>query len=581
MIFSGVRGTGKTTLARIMAKALNCQHAPANEPCNSCQACREVTEGTSLDVHEIDGASNRGIQEIRELKEKIRFLPTTSRFKIFIIDEVHMLTTEAFNALLKTLEEPPAHVYFMFATTELHKVPVTILSRCQRYELKRLQYKELMAHFKHLADGEGVQIDEASLAMIAREAGGSVRDGLSLLDQLLSYCGSTVTVTDVVTVLGLVSHELVADLADALLAGQLSEAYVLVNAIYTHGLDIKRFCNDLLQWYRGLILWTINPDPSALLELAEDMLKRQQQTAARFNRSVLTTQFNVLMEGLDKILTHQQPRLAFELALLRTIQVHEILPVTELITRFDQLIKGNSPAPMVQPTMPLTEPQHRSPSVPPVEATQNIAAGTTPLADTTVISTAESPLPVDDAAHSRAISPSPPQTKTAPDTVEASSPPEAVIPQPSPPPVAKDSPKKLRAQWDLFLKYVADRQRWMAATLQLASSVQREGETLVVHFEDGALCSVLKSKEHLSTLTEMALDYFQESLSIYFEVPGLSSCELDQGQGLAPQQERKALANDPIVQMALDVFTGQVGDIRIGNRYKHIPNSRPKQSGGK
>jgi len=161
LIFSGVRGTGKTTLARIMAKALNCEQGPTPEPCNVCRSCMEIKAGSSVDLHEVDGASNRGIQEIRELKENIRFMPTNSRFKIIIIDEVHMLTTEAFNALLKTLEEPPEHVYFMFATTELHKVPVTILSRCQRYELKRISHKELYDHFASLAAGEGVEIDEA------------------------------------------------------------------------------------------------------------------------------------------------------------------------------------------------------------------------------------------------------------------------------------------------------------------------------------------------------------------------------------------------------------------------------------
>ncbi|MCW5209874.1 DNA polymerase III subunit gamma/tau, partial [Desulfobulbus sp. US1] len=169
LIFSGVRGTGKTTLARIMAKAINCEQGPPPEPCNKCRSCKEIMAGSSVDLHEVDGASNRGIQEIRELKENIRFMPTSSKFKIIIIDEVHMLTTEAFNALLKTLEEPPEHVYFMFATTELHKVPVTILSRCQRYELKRVAHAELAAHFASLAQQEGINIDEAALNMVVRE----------------------------------------------------------------------------------------------------------------------------------------------------------------------------------------------------------------------------------------------------------------------------------------------------------------------------------------------------------------------------------------------------------------------------
>lgn len=174
VIFSGVRGVGKTTLARILAKALNCVTGPSPTPCNQCEACREIMAGTAIDLHEIDGASNRGIQEIRELKENIRFFPSRDRYKVIIIDEVHMLTTEAFNALLKTLEEPPAHVYFMFATTELHKIPITILSRCQRYELKRVPFATLAAFFNKIATEEGVTINEPALHLITREAEGSL-----------------------------------------------------------------------------------------------------------------------------------------------------------------------------------------------------------------------------------------------------------------------------------------------------------------------------------------------------------------------------------------------------------------------
>ena len=215
MIFSGVRGVGKTTLARIMAKAINCTSESPDKPCNHCQSCREITAGTALDLHEIDGASNRGIQEIRELKEDIRFLPSNNRFKIYIIDEVHMLTTEAFNALLKTLEEPPAHVYFMFATTEIHKVPVTILSRCQRFELQRLRFSDLQEHFGRIVEEEKRAISDEALAMIIREAAGSVRDGLSLLDQIFSYGGKEIGEKEVTEVLGLVDGSVFSDMADA------------------------------------------------------------------------------------------------------------------------------------------------------------------------------------------------------------------------------------------------------------------------------------------------------------------------------------------------------------------------------
>ncbi|MBU4119470.1 MAG: DNA polymerase III subunit gamma/tau, partial [Proteobacteria bacterium] len=244
MLFSGVRGVGKTTLARLMAKALNCQQGELDVPCNQCESCTEIMAGNAIDLHEIDGASNRGIQEIRELKENIRFFPAKGRYKIIIIDEVHMLTTEAFNALLKTLEEPPAHVYFMFATTELHKIPITILSRCQRYELKRVPFAELVAFFARIAGAENVVISQHALEMIGREAEGSVRDGLSLLDQIFSFGGEEISDQDVVQVLGLVDRRIYENLARALLAGDLAGCLDIFEQSHGAGMDLKRFAND-------------------------------------------------------------------------------------------------------------------------------------------------------------------------------------------------------------------------------------------------------------------------------------------------------------------------------------------------
>ncbi|MGI9570717.1 MAG: DNA polymerase III subunit gamma/tau, partial [Desulfobulbia bacterium] len=257
ILFSGVRGVGKTTLARLMAKSLNCQDGPTAVPCNKCRSCKEISAGSALDLLEIDGASNRGIQEVRELKDKIKFMPTSSRYKIIIIDEVHMLTNEAFNALLKTLEEPPAHVYFMFATTELHKIPVTILSRCQRFELRRVGSDELSHHFAKLAQTEEVEIENTALSLIVREADGSVRDGLSLLDQVLSYGESPIDEKDVVEVLGLVRRELVLGITEALLTGDRSKALTLLAEAFDFGMDVKRFITDLLECFRSLLLINI------------------------------------------------------------------------------------------------------------------------------------------------------------------------------------------------------------------------------------------------------------------------------------------------------------------------------------
>ena len=588
LIFSGVRGTGKTTLARIMAKALNCEQGPAAEPCNICRSCQEITKGASIDLQEVDGASNRGIQEIRELKEKIRFMPTSSRFKIIIIDEVHMLTTEAFNALLKTLEEPPSHVYFMFATTELHKVPVTILSRCQRYELKRLGHRELADHFSRLAEMEGVRMEQEAVEMIVREAGGSVRDGLSLLDQIFSYCGQEVHASEVIEVLGLVSHQLVANLGTALLNGDLAAVYALLDEMYLHGSDSKRFSNDLLAWFRALVVCKISQKPGQLLEVTEDELAQLVKIASTHSLETLSAMFNLLLDGLEKASFSQQPRLAMEMAFIRAVQFRDVVPVSELIARFDRMlagtpidtlpVAGNAPPQTRQQAAAVPAPQpERSaaaltimPELPPDAVTNHQEPPSSPeqtAAVTPVGPPVDTPAQIPAPPHPKPPEPSE-QQESIPQPIPATpatEPAEPPAPIPTPPEVTK---KRIRQNWDAFLKYVRERQPWVSAALQMANSVDRKGDELIIHFTDSADCTLLKQRNTINALTEFVLDFFQENLRIQFEVPGSNACSIDPANGLAPLQERRALSNDPLVLTALDVFTGQIGEIRVGQRYR-------------
>ncbi|MGD9947997.1 MAG: DNA polymerase III subunit gamma/tau [Desulfobulbus sp.] len=587
LIFSGIRGTGKTTLARIMAKALNCEQGPAVEPCNQCRSCREIAEGASIDLQEVDGASNRGIQEIRELKEKIRFMPTSSRYKIIIIDEVHMLTTEAFNALLKTLEEPPDHVYFMFATTELHKVPVTILSRCQRYELKRLSHRELADHFLRLAGQEGIAMEAEAVDMIVRESGGSVRDGLSLLDQIFSYCGTEVKAVEVVEVLGLVSHQLVAHLGTALLQGDLPTIYRLLEQMYLHGTDIKRLSNDLLQWFRSLVVCKISSDPHAMLELPEEELTHLQAAAAVFSLETISAIFNLLLEGLEKVAFSQQPRLSLELTFIRAVQFKDVVPVSSLIGRFEQLLAGHPLEELPVAAIP-TQPAQPAPvtsTLPPIRPL-NPATEETPPHPGTEKFAARSlapPAPAKNLSEKKKEVAPPPITEESPLKTKETEPhnssqrrqPIAAEPAIAPAPTAgtpsgapQEGKKRIRQHWDGFLQYVRERQPWIAAALQMASSIERKEEQLVIHFADSADCTILRQGNNIKGLSEYLLDYFQENLSIQFEVPGSNACAVDPSNGLAAQHERRALSNDPMVLTALDVFTGQVGDIRIGPRYR-------------
>ena len=581
LIFSGIRGTGKTTLARIMAKALNCEQGPTPTPCGSCRSCREIASGSSVDLHEIDGASNRGIQEIRDLKEKIRFMPTSARFKIIIIDEVHMLTTEAFNALLKTLEEPPDHVYFMFATTELHKVPVTILSRCQRYELQRVKQGELADHFTRLAVSEGIAIEPEAIRLIVREAGGSVRDGLSLLDQVFSYCGDEVTALEVTEVLGLVSHRVIADLSEALLAGDLGEAMRQLAEVYAYGMNSKRFGNELLSWFRGLILCSLHKQPEKILDLPEEDVARLMETAARYSLQTLCALFKILLEGLEQANRSSLPRLTMEMAFIQAVQVGDVQPVTELLTRLDTILAGETPA----------EPVIRQP----VRKTKKISASTAPR----VIPTErkkKSAGPAGEALSGKPVAPAaiaPVADAKKPakesDKEESVPQPEKTTPQGKKEPVLSDRksevarkslPKEkepagssskttdIRRHWPKFIDYVRERKPWMAATLQKAASVALEKDELVIHYDESADCNLLKNQEHIRPLTEFALDFFQQPFTLAFKVADDGSCEIDSEGAVSPREERRALARDPLVLAALDVFNGQVGDIRVGPRFR-------------
>uniref|UniRef100_UPI004055EB02 DNA polymerase III subunit gamma/tau n=1 Tax=Candidatus Electronema sp. TaxID=2698783 RepID=UPI004055EB02 len=476
LIFSGVRGTGKTTLARIMAKALNCESGQPPEPCCACRSCKEIAAGSSVDLHEIDGASNRGIQEIRELKENIRFMPVMSRFKIIIIDEVHMLTTEAFNALLKTLEEPPSHVYFMFATTELHKVPVTILSRCQRYELKRVASKELAAHFARLAESEGITMEPAALNMVVRAAGGSVRDGLSLLDQLFSYCGEQVTAADAAEVLGMVGGDVIAGTAKALLAHDLAAALERLETVTRSGMDLKRFINELLAWFRSLVVCAVSKDPAQLLDLPADELALLQETAAAHSAQTLFLLFNLLMESLEKATWSSRPRFAVEMAFIRAVQAEDVVPVQDLLARLDSILAG-TPLPQAAEPAPLYEKKK------------------TVIAD-------KQPEP----ASARTPEP-PPMPDAPPHPAE----------QLQPAPKIASGKRDIRKDWPDFIKSV--NKPWIASALHKAASANLDNGKLILSYHDSAECSTLKIKEQFAELTALASDFFQESLRVVFDEP--------------------------------------------------------------
>ena len=341
-LFTGARGVGKTSTARILAKALNCEEGLRINPCNRCANCQEVTHGTSMDVIEIDGASNRGIDEIRELRENVRYTPAKSRYKIYIIDEVHMLTKEAFNALLKTLEEPPSHVIFIFATTEPHKIPATILSRCQRYDFKRIPFKEVIGSLKRIVEEEGVQISQRGLLSIAQESEGSLRDAQSLFDQAIAYAGKNIHDEDIAEVLGLIDRKMLSDTIEAIADRDVERCMEVIEHVYHFGYDLQHFCRELLQYLRNLILIKVSQHPEGLMELPEEELILLKKQAGKFKFDQLNHLFTLLLKGEQETAQSTFPRTMLEVTLVRMATLHPILPIDEMMKKLEAM-EGKGP----------------------------------------------------------------------------------------------------------------------------------------------------------------------------------------------------------------------------------------------
>lgn len=331
-LFCGPRGIGKTSCARILAKSLNCQNGPTLKPCGVCSACQEIAKGNSFDVIEIDGASNRGIDEIRTLRENVKFAPSYGRYKIYIVDEVHMLTTEAFNALLKTLEEPPEHVIFIFATTEAYKVPSTILSRCQRFDFKRISLETISANLKNISQQEGIKVDEQALFAMAKAAGGSMRDALGILDQL-SALGKGVAAPDVFSMLGLVEMEWLFALTDALVDRDCPRAIGVLNEIIEAGKDLKQLGKDLTEHFRHMMIAKIGgPQLNNLIDYPKYVKERLGLQAQKISVVGILKAIELLIEAQETSRVMETMRMPLEIALAKITISQSTSPVA-LVTQ--------------------------------------------------------------------------------------------------------------------------------------------------------------------------------------------------------------------------------------------------------
>lgn len=498
-LFAGTRGVGKTTMARVLAKALNCEHGPTDQPCNTCPSCRDITQGTAVDIVEIDGASNRGIDEIRELRERLRYLPSRGRYTVYILDEVHMLTKEAFNALLKTLEEPPAHVVFIFATTELERIPPTIVSRCQRFEFKRVSLNGLAEQLQHITTHDGIQISPACLMRIAKAAEGSMRDAQSLLDQVIAYCGTVVHDEDVNQVLGDVGIDLLAQCLQALLQQDAATALHLMTAMQDQGHEATGIVRALLEGFRHLIVLQTVPNPAELIPLAAPDLETLRSVAENASIEDIYGQFHTLSAAEQTLRHAHNPFLVLEMTLVRMACIGRVQPLQTILAHLEQM----GPEALTTPAAPLASSVRAvSLSEPPVPR----AARPTPVrnGDIPMRTTPDVPAPDWQPALTSALPPVP-------------EPPESTI---ADPPLGEVAPAvgctSAEALWDALRQRVTAQRPALGAYMEHGRPQTLEDQRLVVRFTNVFSCDSLNDPDNMVTVREVAQALWGHPLAMVF-----------------------------------------------------------------
>jgi DNA polymerase-3 subunit gamma/tau len=525
ILFSGPRGTGKTTVARVLAKAMNCAEGPSPVPCNQCRSCREITGGSASDVFEIDGASNNGVDQIRELRENLKYMPAHSRYKIYIIDEVHMLSIAAFNALLKTLEEPPAHVMFIFATTEPHKIPITILSRCQRHDFRRISIESVSKHLAWLCEQEGIAIPQESLNIIARESGGSMRDALSLLDQVMTSAEGDLTHEQVLDMLGIIDRAVLFDISGSVLRGDIAEVLDMFDEIYSHGYNLKELYANLMEHFRNLLVIKMGKKVAKLVDIPEQEIGLMADQIRNVSDTYLSQILDILFKEESAIHFSSQPKLALEMAFIRIFQTKPAMPIDALIKKLDDLKNGIYELPA---------------------ASREIQAPASPA-------TSAEPQPIPK-----------PQVQSPPPHIEPE-PPEPELPepeQPEPEPAAFFDPESdPEANWQRLTHLISKASRVLGPLLEKCSLKDLSDARLEIEIGgNGFNVSTINKKEQL--IKKICNDFFKKEIELVITAGDTQNEDRQQKRNETEQLKKEALA-DPLVEAALEIFSGRVSEIKV------------------
>lgn len=568
-LFSGSRGVGKTTVARILAKALNCEQGQTGTPCGTCSNCLEIAQGTSVDVMEIDGASNTSVDDVREIRENIKFAAFHGKYRVYIIDEVHMLSNSAFNALLKTLEEPPPHVVFIFATTEIHKIPATILSRCQHYNFRRIARAEIVERLRHVVNQDQIVIEERSLMALARASEGSMRDGLSLLDQAVAFGGKTIVHTDLEALLGAVPQELVRAMIQALTAQESAAALRVLAHLLDQGHDLRAYCAEVVEYLRNMLVVSVVPSPQeqqGLIEATMEDLAQMAADAKAFSPEQLQELFAIFTQAEDALRLSAHPRFVLETAAVRATRLlrranekpAQAMPPGQTPRPLPAPVRGEKPA---QPVRANSPPHPSAPK--PLQSTASMPAAPLPTRPPGLATAAPARNPLSTPPPAR-----PPLASS-----------EGTVTKPVPAAPSDTARPAVTLNWEQLQEEVAGAFPNIAPFLEIGRLVRVDGHVVTIGFPKQATVArgMIEKPDNIAVLTSMCERLSGQTLRL--RVVELTEAD-PQGHTMAElrvskEKEQKQVLFEraqahPVVKQALEIFGAELAEVRPVASQKEI-----------